>query len=138
MEAFGILLALLIGLVSAPVFCFALAMFVRPFPVLASFGFWMAAPIVVLFAVEVLLVITFGVLGTRALVCWCCRHLFSVQRRGHSLRDRWLWWAVPMAVVGRSGSQMKGEQERWACEKSPGFRVIEGSVVQSPSTVEGA
>jgi hypothetical protein len=68
MEAFGILLALLIGLVGAPVFCFALARFVRPIPALASLGFWMAAPIVVLFAADILLVITFGVLGARALV----------------------------------------------------------------------
>jgi hypothetical protein len=104
MEAFGIFLALLIGLVSAPVFCFALAKFNRPFPALAFFGFWMAAPIVVLFAVEI-----------RVLVCWCCRHFLSVQRRGHSLRDRWIWRAVPVAVVGRRDSPMKGEQERWAC-----------------------
>jgi hypothetical protein len=26
----------------------------------------------------------------------------------------------------------------WRVDESPGFRVIEGSVVQSPSTVEGA
>ncbi len=68
MEAFGIALALLIGLVGAPVSCFVLAKFIRPFPVLASFAFWMAAPLVVLFVVEILLVVAFGVLGTRVLV----------------------------------------------------------------------
>jgi hypothetical protein len=68
MEAFGILLSLLIGLVGAPAFCFVLARFIRPIPALAFFGFWMAAPLVVLFAVEILLVAAFGILGTRALV----------------------------------------------------------------------
>jgi hypothetical protein len=68
MEAFGIALALLIGLVGAPVFCFILAKLIRPFAALAAFGFWMAAPLVVLFAVEISLVLAFGVLGTRALV----------------------------------------------------------------------
>jgi hypothetical protein len=67
-EVVGIALALLIGLVGAPVFCFVLAKFIRPFAALASFAFWMAAPLVVLFAVEILLVIAFGILGTRALV----------------------------------------------------------------------
>jgi len=68
MEAFGILIALLIGLVGAPVFCFVLTRFVRPIPAVASFGFWAAAPIVALFAIDILLIIAFGVLGTRALV----------------------------------------------------------------------
>jgi hypothetical protein len=68
MEAFGIAVVLLVGLVGAPVYCFVLAKFVQPFPALAFFAFWMAAPLVALFVVEILLVITFGILGTRALI----------------------------------------------------------------------
>ena len=68
MEAFGIAVALLIGLVGAPVFCLGLVKVIRPFPAFASFGFWMAVPLVVLYAVEILLVVAFGVLGTRALI----------------------------------------------------------------------
>src|SRR5438270_9651367 len=68
MEAFGIAIVLLMGLVGAPVFCLILVKVIRPFPALASLGFRMAAPIVVLFAGELSLVSAFGILGTRALV----------------------------------------------------------------------
>jgi hypothetical protein len=68
MEAFGIAVVLLMALVGAPVFCLVLVKVIRPFAALASLRFCRAAPLVVLFAVEISLVLTFGVLGTRALV----------------------------------------------------------------------
>ena len=68
MQAFGMAIELLLGLVAAPVFCFALARFIRPFAALAAWGFWIAVPLVVLFALDLTLVVTCGALGTRALV----------------------------------------------------------------------
>jgi hypothetical protein len=67
-EAFGIALALVGGLVAAPIFCLALAKMVRPFPRVASSAFWLSVPLVLLYALEVLLVLTGGVLFTRALI----------------------------------------------------------------------
>lgn len=68
MQAFGMAIEMLIGLAGAPVFCFVLARFVRPFPTLAAWSFWLAVPLVVLFVLDLLLLITHGVLGTRTLV----------------------------------------------------------------------
>jgi hypothetical protein len=67
-EAFGIALALVGGLAAAPIFCLALAKMVRPFPRVAFLAFWIAVPLVLLYASEVLLVLTRGVLSTRALI----------------------------------------------------------------------
>jgi hypothetical protein len=67
-EAFGIALVLVGGLVAAPIFCLALAKMVRPFPRVAFLAFWIAVPLVLLYASEVLLVLTRGVLFTRALI----------------------------------------------------------------------
>ena len=68
METVGIALALAGGLVGAPIFCFILARVVRRFPRVASVAFWAAVPLVLLYASEVLLVLTRGVLSTRALI----------------------------------------------------------------------
>lgn len=65
MEAFGIAIALLGGLVAAPLFCFGVVRLVRPFESLAALGFWVSVTAVALFSVEVLLVSAWGVLGTR-------------------------------------------------------------------------
>jgi hypothetical protein len=71
METLGIALALLGGLVAAPIFCFVLVKFVRAFQPVATFGFWVAVTTVTLFALELILVSVWGVLGTR-------RHLGAV------------------------------------------------------------
>lgn len=68
MEAFGIAIALVVGLFAAPTFCLILVKVVRRFPLLALFGFWVSVPLFALFSVEVFLVLLFGVLSTRALV----------------------------------------------------------------------
>ena len=68
MEAFGVALALAGGLAGAPIFCFVLAKLVRPFKRLASAAFWIAVPLVVLYASELVLVLARGVLATRALI----------------------------------------------------------------------
>ena len=52
----------------APIFCFVLAKWIRAFPHLASVAFWVAVPPVVLYASELLLVLTRGVLSTRAVI----------------------------------------------------------------------
>jgi hypothetical protein len=114
MEAFGILIALSIGLFGAPVFCFVLARFVRPIPALSFFGFWMAAPMVVLFAVDILLIITIGVLGTRALVGpgFFLTHLVLSMAIGPALacvallgnRGIPRWWPLVAAVCWFAGA----------------------------------
>lgn len=68
METVGIALALAGGLVGAPIFCLALAKVVRRFPRVSSVAFWVAVPLVLLYASEVLLVLARGVLSTRALI----------------------------------------------------------------------
>ena len=68
MEAFGIAIALLAGVVAAPIFCFVLVRVVRRFPLLALLGYWVAVPLLSLFLVEVTLVSWRGVLFVRALV----------------------------------------------------------------------
>jgi hypothetical protein len=65
MESLGIALALLGGIVAAPVFCFVLVKLIRPFGPAASFSFWAAAVALALFAIELLFVSLWGVLGTR-------------------------------------------------------------------------
>jgi hypothetical protein len=68
MEALGIAIYLIIGLIAAPVFCLILVRVIRRFPRLAAAGFWTAVPLLALFAIEIALVETNGVVGTRALV----------------------------------------------------------------------
>jgi len=68
MEAFGIALLLAAGLVGAPIFCFVLAKVVRPLPRVASVAFRVAVPLILLYSSELLLVLTRGVLSTRALI----------------------------------------------------------------------
>jgi hypothetical protein len=68
LESFGIALALLGGLVAAPLFCWALAKFVRPFLLIANLGFRIAAASVALFLLELLLVYALGIVGTRRLI----------------------------------------------------------------------
>ncbi len=54
MESFGIALALLGGIVAAPIFCFVLVKFVRLFQPVATLGFWVAATAVAFFALELI------------------------------------------------------------------------------------
>ena len=68
MEAFGIALSLMGGVVAAPAFCYALLKLVRPHRAIATIGFSAALAVVALFAVEILLVSVRGVLATRALI----------------------------------------------------------------------
>jgi hypothetical protein len=65
MEAFGIAVTLLAGLVAAPTFCFVLVRLVRRFPPVAALGFWAAVGALVLFGAELILVTVWGILGTR-------------------------------------------------------------------------
>jgi hypothetical protein len=78
MESFGIALALLGGLVAAPVFCFALVKLVRPFRWIAALGFWVGVATVALFGTELALVSVWGILGTR-------RHLGAAFFPVHAL-----------------------------------------------------
>ena len=68
MESFGIALALLGGLVAAPLFCLLLVKLVRLFPSVATLAFRIAVVAVALFGVELLLVCTVGIIGTRKLI----------------------------------------------------------------------
>lgn len=68
MEAFGIAIALLVGLFAAPLFCLILVKVIRRVPLLAPLGFWAAVPLLVFWFVEVTLVWFRGVLSVRALV----------------------------------------------------------------------
>jgi hypothetical protein len=68
MEMFAILFAGCFGLVAAPVYCFVVARFVRPHRVLNPFGFWGSVTAIAAFSVELLLVSSHGVIGTRELV----------------------------------------------------------------------
>jgi hypothetical protein len=65
MQAFGITVALLGGMVAAPIFCFVLVKFLRLFRPVATFGFWVALTAVAFFALELVLVSIWGVLGAR-------------------------------------------------------------------------
>ena len=65
MEAFGIALWLLGGLLAAPTFCFALVKLVRPIRAISLIAFWVAAMGVALFGLELILVRLWGVLGAR-------------------------------------------------------------------------
>jgi hypothetical protein len=65
MEAFGIAVMLLGGLVAAPTFCLVLVRLVRRFPPAATLGFWAGMVGVVLFGAEVILVSVWGILVTR-------------------------------------------------------------------------
>jgi hypothetical protein len=67
-EVVGIALALVSGLVAAPIFCLALVKVIRRYPALAAFAFWVAAPMFGLFSIEVALVLFMGILSTRALI----------------------------------------------------------------------
>jgi hypothetical protein len=67
-ETVGIALALAGGLLAAPIFCLILSKVVRRFPLVASVAFCVAVPLVLLYASEVLLVLSRGVLSTRALI----------------------------------------------------------------------
>jgi hypothetical protein len=67
-ETLGIALALLGGLVAAPIFCLVLVKLIRPFPNLSAFTFWPAVTVVVLFGLEAVLALARGVLWTRALI----------------------------------------------------------------------
>jgi hypothetical protein len=68
MEVLGIALALVGGLVAAPIFCFVLAKVVRRFPRIAALAFLVAVPLVLLYALELMIVLTRGILSTRALI----------------------------------------------------------------------
>jgi len=68
LESLGIAMAMLGGLVAAPVFCFAVVRLVKPCPVLSIPAFWFSLALVSLFLVEILLVWTRGAIGARALV----------------------------------------------------------------------
>jgi hypothetical protein len=70
MQAFGIAIELLLGLVAAPVFCFVLVRFVRPFAVLAAWGFWISVPLVALSAAIGPAVACLALLGRRGLSRW--------------------------------------------------------------------
>jgi hypothetical protein len=61
-------MALLGGMVAAPVFCFAIAKLVRPIPALAIPCFWASLVLLGLFLLEHLLVSTRGVIAARELV----------------------------------------------------------------------
>jgi hypothetical protein len=65
MEAFGIALWLLGGLLAAPTFCFALVKLLRPIPVVSVIAFRVAAMCVALFGLELIFVCLWGVLGAR-------------------------------------------------------------------------
>jgi hypothetical protein len=67
-ESFGIAIALLGGLVAAPIFCFAVVRLIRPFPALAVPCFWASLVFLGLFALELCLVSTRGVVGAREFV----------------------------------------------------------------------
>ena len=68
MESLGIALALLGGVVAAPVFCLVVVRFVRPIPPLAALCFWTSLVLLAFFLVEIALVSTRGILGARGLV----------------------------------------------------------------------
>jgi len=65
MESLGIAVALLGGIVAAPIFCLVLVKFVRLFQPVATLGFWVAVTAVAFFALELIFVSIWGVLGTR-------------------------------------------------------------------------
>ncbi|MBS0379567.1 MAG: hypothetical protein JSS29_13840 [Proteobacteria bacterium] len=66
MQASGIAVILLGGMLVAPAYCFALVRGIRPLPALTRFGFWVAVTGLMLFAVELAFVGMWGNLGTRA------------------------------------------------------------------------
>lgn len=68
MEAFGIAIALVGGLVAAPIFCFVLAKVVRRFPRVAALLVLVSVPLVLLYALELIIVLTRGILSARALI----------------------------------------------------------------------
>jgi hypothetical protein len=68
MEAFGIAIALVGGLVAAPIFCFVLAKVVRRFPRIAALLVLVSVPLVLLYALELIIVLTRGILSARALI----------------------------------------------------------------------
>jgi hypothetical protein len=67
-EVVGIALALIAGLVAAPIFFLVLVKVIRPYPSFVAFVFWAAASLLGLFSVEIALVLFMGVLSTRALI----------------------------------------------------------------------
>jgi hypothetical protein len=68
MEAFGIAIALVGGLLAAPIFCFVLAKVVRRFPRVAALLVLVSIPLVLLYALELIIVLTRGILSARALI----------------------------------------------------------------------
>jgi hypothetical protein len=107
-ETVGIALALAGGLVGAPIFCLILAKVVRRFPRVASVAFWVAVPLVLLYASEVLLMLARGVLSTRALIgpSYFLIHVFLTFSAAPALacvlilgrRSPAAWWPLVAAI----------------------------------------
>lgn len=68
MEALGMVLGILGGLIAAPIFCFMLVRLIAPHPGIARFAFYLAVASLGLFAVDLLLVGMRGAVGARELV----------------------------------------------------------------------
>ncbi|MGZ3252842.1 MAG: hypothetical protein ACXU7D_00880 [Burkholderiaceae bacterium] len=68
MEAFGIAIGILCGLVAAPVFCFLLIKFIAPLPRLSHFVFCVAVVSLAIFSVELLFVGARSAVAARQLV----------------------------------------------------------------------
>jgi len=68
METVAIALYLAGGIIAAPVFCFILVKMTRRYSRLSRAAFWTAVTLLCAFAVEIALVGTIGILGTRALI----------------------------------------------------------------------
>lgn len=68
MESIAIGLAIIGGVVAAPLFCLGLVRLVKPFQILTSFALWPSFAILLLFALELGLVSFFGAVGARKIV----------------------------------------------------------------------
>lgn len=114
METLGIALALLGGLVAAPVFCFILVRLVRPFHALATPMFWAGVTVVALFSVEALLVSLLGIRGTRELVgpAFFLTHVVLTLSLAAALacalllgkRSLKTWWPLAAAICWVAGA----------------------------------
>jgi hypothetical protein len=107
-EAFGIAVVLVGGLVGAPIFCFVLAKVVRRFAQAATLAWWVAVPLVFLYVLELLLALTRGVLSTRALIgpSYFLIHVLLTFSAAPALacvlilgrRNVAAWWPVAAAI----------------------------------------
>lgn len=68
MEALGIAIGILGGLIAAPVFCFLLVKLIAPLPRLSRFAFYAAAALLLIYSAELLFVAARSVVAARQLV----------------------------------------------------------------------